>query len=49
MNIIDVAMLYGSIKGTATLDDYATACGDINHDGQVNIIDVAMAYKQVQG
>ena len=48
-NIIDVAMLYGSIKGTATLDDYATACGDINHDGQVNIIDVAMAYKQVQG
>lgn len=49
MNIIDVAMLYGSIKGTATLDDYATACGDINHDGQVNIIDVAMAYAQVKG
>ena len=47
LNIIDIARLYGNVKGSAQLED--TAAADFNGDGKINIIDVAQAYAQVKG
>ena len=47
LNIIDIARLYGNVKGSAQLED--TAVADFNGDGKLNIIDVAQAYAQVKG
>ena len=44
VNIGDVARIYGHIRGTGTLTDYALLCADYSGDGTVNVGDTAKLY-----
>ena len=49
INMGDVAMLYGHIRGTSVCTDaYRLQCGDVNGDG-LNIGDVAGMYAHIRG
>ena len=50
VNIADVAILYGYVRGTNIQnDEYTVDCCDISGDGKVNIADVAKIYAHVRG
>lgn len=44
MNVADVSLIYTHIKGTRLLEGYHLDCADMNHDGQVDIVDTAIIY-----
>lgn len=48
LTVLDVAMLYAHVRGTATLDGYALQCADLSGDGEVTIVDTAIAYRQTK-
>ena len=48
LTVVDVSMVYAHVRGTQTLEGYSLQCADLNGDGQVDIVDTAIAYSMTR-
>ena len=49
INVSDTGRLYGYIKGTVELTEYALECADVNGDGKINVADTSKIYAHIRG